>query len=147
MSALVLQRLNLTKTFTEGEWTVEDDHIGWSLEDPVRERKVGSGWVWLPSYKVPGKTAIPSGTYKVILSKSPRFGRVLPEILGVQSFTAIRAHGGNDIDDTEGCPLVARQRAAGTGRVWDCAPALNRLIEVIRNLSEFGDVMLEVRNP
>lgn len=81
----------------------------WSLEDPVREI-AGQP---VASWKIPGKTALPRGTYRVIVTRSARFSRkaghdvFLPLILDAPGFVGGRLHGGNDADDTEGCPLVA----------------------------------------
>ena len=77
-----------------------------SLEDPVREIPGVPVDVW----KIPGETAIPVGTYKIILSMSKRFGRIMPEILGVKGFSGVRIHGGNDAGDTHGCPLAAKNK-------------------------------------
>ena len=57
--------------------------------------------------KVYGETAIPSGTYNVILSVSNRFKRLMPLLLDVPMFRGIRIHGGNTSKDSHGCPLVA----------------------------------------
>tara|TARA_R110000796_G_scaffold236658_1_gene356251 strand:- start:117 stop:551 length:435 start_codon:yes stop_codon:yes gene_type:complete len=57
--------------------------------------------------KVYGETAIPSGTYNVILSVSNRFKRLMPLLLDVPMFKGIRIHGGNTSKDSHGCPLVA----------------------------------------
>lgn len=53
--------------------------------------------------KVYGQTAIPAGKYQVKLTYSPKFKKVLPEILNVPMFTGIRIHPGNSAKDTEGC--------------------------------------------
>ena len=58
--------------------------------------------------KVFGKTAIPRGKYRLITSESPRFGRILPEVLHVPGFTGIRIHGGNTAEDSHGCILVGQ---------------------------------------
>lgn len=63
--------------------------------------------------KIHGQTAIPRGTYPLILEHSPRFKRVLPTVLDVPGFTGIRIHSGNSSLDTEGCILVGRDRTAG----------------------------------
>jgi pseudouridine-5'-phosphate glycosidase len=68
----------------------------YTIEDIVRA----------PGIKIAGVTAIPSGRYSVILNKSVRFNRIMPEILDVPSFSGIRIHWGNTALQTEGCPIV-----------------------------------------
>ena len=78
-----------------------DDH--WqchTLEDIIRP--VGE--------KVYGETAIPAGRYKLVLSMSNRFKRILPEVLAVPNFTGIRIHAGNTAKDTHGCLLLGQTR-------------------------------------
>lgn len=91
---------------TIGTFSVDARPWGFSLEDAVREI-AGQP---VESWKVPGKTAIPLGTYRVIVTPSARFKRDLPLLLDVPGFGGVRLHGGNDHTDTEGCPLIARNR-------------------------------------
>lgn len=78
-----------------------------TLEDTVRASGI----------KVSGETAIPEGTYKVDISMSGRFKRLMPMLYtednkyeikaGGIGFKGVRLHGGVSHSDTAGCPLVA----------------------------------------
>lgn len=93
---LKLNRIFLGSSATIGELLVNDKHLCDTLEDRVRPE----------GEKVYGKTAILEGTYEVKLTHSPRFKKILPEILNVPNFSGIRIHTGNSSKDTEGCILV-----------------------------------------
>jgi hypothetical protein len=92
---LELVRKVKTGESTIGILSIDGKFECYTLEDVVR---VGE--------KIYGQTAIPTGTYKVILTMSPRFKRVLPLIVDVPGFDGIRIHPGNTAKDTDGCILV-----------------------------------------
>src|SRR5262249_41787329 len=57
-----------------------------------------------------GHPCIPAGEYSVILSFSPHFKMVTPEVLAVPGHSDIRIHIGNYPKDTFGCILVGDTR-------------------------------------
>jgi hypothetical protein len=93
---LYLPRIIYTEESTIGHLFIGMERFCYTLEDCVRPAGV----------KVYGKTAIPAGTYSVQVTWSPRFNKMLPEILDVPMFTGIRIHGGNTADHSLGCILV-----------------------------------------
>lgn len=96
---LKLIRIFGTEGFTEGKLYIDDVFECYTVEDEDRHLEAGG-------VKIAGVTAIPKGTYEVVLSMSPRFKKVLPEVLNVPGFTGVRIHSGNSSKDSEGCILV-----------------------------------------
>ena len=116
-----------------GKMYFDGEYLGETLEDPDREGEA----------KVDGDTAIPRGVYKIIVSRSVRFNKRMPEVLNVPNFTGIRIHGGNTEAQTLGCPLLGLSRTP-TG-IRNCAPPNTRLIELLEAEAAAGrDVYLEV---
>lgn len=104
---LRLERLQIDPDVTIGSLTVDGAWLCWTCEDAVREVPGQPVATW----KAPGKTAIPAGTYEVDITQSQRFGRPLPVLLAVPGFDGIRIHPGNTAADTEGCILPGLTRA------------------------------------
>jgi hypothetical protein len=91
---------------TLGELYLDDDFLCDTLEDPVRH---GEDGILQPGEKVYGRTAIPEGTYEVVITMSKRFGREMPELLDVPLFSGVRIHSGNTAAQTLGCILVGER--------------------------------------
>jgi hypothetical protein len=127
---------------TLGALYINDVWVCWTLEDVIRE-PVEAATVAVASWKVPGQTAIPAGRYPVALTRSQRFGVVLPEIQHVPGFSGIRIHAGNTAADTEGCLLVGRGR--GPARIAESRLALE---DVLARLTHaVAPVWIDVENP
>jgi len=110
---LDLQREPSRDAATLGALYVDGAWLCWTLEDEMREvagRPVDD-------WKIAGKTAIPLGTYPVLVTMSMRFGRRLPLVESVPGFTGIRIHPGNTEADTEGCILLGLDRGNATVRL------------------------------
>lgn len=91
---------------TIGLMLVDDAFECYTLEDNDRGLSSQMSAEEIASNKIYGRTAIPTGTYKVAWTYSPKFQRFLPEILGVPGYVGIRMHAGNKADDTDGCVLT-----------------------------------------
>lgn len=134
----LLEREIFQDSFTLGQLYKNGEHFGYTCEDCDRRLEAGGA-------KIPGQTAIPSGTYRLSSSYSFRFKRLMPLVEGVPQFSGVRIHGGNTSADTEGCPLLGSQRTA-TG-VANCSAANIRLLDIIVATEEAGDkCWLEVSN-
>lgn len=81
--------------------------------------------------KIPRKSAIPEGTYRVVTTYSLRFRKYLPLLVGVPGFEGVRIHAGNTSRDTEGCILVGQNLQVG--KVLWSRIALEKLMELIKN--------------
>ena len=90
-----VKRFEFKDTYTVGKMYIDNIYECYTLEDVVRN-----------GTKVIGKTAIPTGEYKVIIDASVRFKQDMPHILNVPNFTGVRIHAGNTSAHTEGCILV-----------------------------------------
>ena len=123
---LLLKRIALRDTYTIGKIYIDGEYFCDTLEDKVRDLNK-NGVFDGDEKKVYGETAIPYGTYKVILSYSPKFKRILPELLDVPCFTGIRIHRGNTEKDTAGCLLVGENK--GRGKVLNSTYWEKKLIE------------------
>lgn len=63
--------------------------------------------------KVYGETAIPRGKYKVTMTYSAKYKRVMPQMMNVKGFTGIRIHSGNTAKDSLGCILLGKNDKTG----------------------------------
>lgn len=107
-----------------------------TLEDAIRH------------IKIPGRTCIPAGRYRVTLENSQKFGPDTITINDVPGYSFIRMHAGNEVDDTDGCPLVGK--AAGSKLLGGTSgPALRRLKAKIQaaTLTRGEECWITVRNP
>ena len=84
--------------------------------------------------KIPRKSAIPEGTYRVVVTKSRRFQKYLPLLVGVPGFEGVRIHAGNTSRDTEGCILVGQN--IQVGKVLWSRITLEKLMKLIENEKE-----------
>lgn len=97
-------RENYGDTYTTGKVLYRGKFICYALEDVVRHPD---------AKKVYGETAISAGLYKMVLTMSNRFKRLLPEILNVPNFLGVRVHRGNTAEHSHGCLIVGMSLKPG----------------------------------
>ena len=132
---LKLNRIDRTDTYTGGVLSVylagKWVPICCTLEDPIRALGPhGEG-------KIHGNTAILAARYLVKLTMSKRFGKILPELIGVLFFAGIRIHVGNWTKDTDGCILVGLKRIKNA--LQSSVAAMKLLMDLLEKASQEGE--------
>ncbi|QOR58366.1 putative transpeptidase [uncultured phage cr118_1] len=106
-------KYTISKLYIDGKYycdTIEDTVRDLPLECPYTSR----GQSCRCNEKIYSETAIPAGTYKVIVTMSNKFGRELPLLVDVPHFLGIRIHRGNTSKDSSGCIIVGENKVKGT---------------------------------
>ena len=109
---LRLRRIALKDEYTIGKLYIDGEYFCDVLEPPTRDLNK-NGIFDNGETKVKNNTAIPFGTYNVIINRSPRFKRDLPRLLSVPDFDGVLIHRGNTKNDTSGCILVGENKVKG----------------------------------
>lgn len=109
-------------TYTIGILYIDGVRFSETLEDKDRGLRDDMNESTIKTIKVYGKTAIPTGTYNIIMSKSTKFadrvwgkkynGKVL-EIQNVKGFSGVRIHPLNTAADSLGCIGVGKNTQKG----------------------------------
>lgn len=130
-----LKREYYTNKSTEGKLYINGEFECHTLEDVDRNLESGGE-------KIYGKTAIPKGTYRIVVTKSVRFGKRLPILLNVPQFEGVRIHVGNTSEDTDGCILVGLQNKNFTDDfIGQSKLAFDTLFEKIDNSLSKGELV------
>ena len=126
---LLLIREQFFKDTTIGKLYINGEFFCYTLEDAIR----GYG------IKVYGHTGIPAGAYKIDLSVSHRFKRLMPMVYtepnkyevkaGGIEFKGIRIHKGNNNLHTHGCILVGYKTA--NAKIWESVEAEKDLTDIL----------------
>ena len=102
---------------------IDGKYVCDTLEDTDRGLKQSMPLEEIKKKKIYGKTAIPTGTYKVTMNVvSPRFknrawakpyGGKLPRLLDVPGYEGVLIHPGNSAEDSTACLLVGINSVVG----------------------------------
>lgn len=134
-TVIQLRRRWFNPQATIGELFLDNDVYRqcYTLEDVTREEKI------------PEKTAIPVGRYRVVLSYSNRFGKLVPWLLNVPNFEDIYIHNGNTSEDTHGCILVGRT-IVNADFIGDSRTAFSDLYAKLDAANRRGKIFMNIVN-
>lgn len=136
---LKLIRTNLQSDYTEGELYIDDSFFCFTVEDKVRA-KAG---LWNRLVKVYAQTAIPYGTYPVLVTWSNRFKRMLTGIFNVPDFEGIRIHNGNSAQSSAGCIIVSSKRLT-PGVLLNEKFTMNRLCHMVDEAQQTKKITISI---
>ncbi len=116
-------KYTIGKLYIDGVWvcdTIEDVDRG--LYDYMDEGEI-------LTKKKYCETAIPYGLYKVEITYSPKYKKMMPLLLNVKGFSGIRIHSGNTEKDSCGCIIVGKNTKVGM--VTDSRSTYNKLFKLL----------------
>lgn len=133
--------LVIDRKWKKDEYTISNLYVDGSkvcnvIEDKDRGLDQNMPLDEIKKLKVYGKTAIPTGRYKVVFAASNRFGnssyamnKLIPYVQNVKGFSDIRMHAGNTDKDTEGCLLLGKNDVVGkvTNSQYWCKKVFERM--------------------
>ena len=127
---------------TLGKLYINGDFFCDTLEDTDRKLSATDSLNIIESTKIKHLTAIPTGSYKVIISFSPRFAAYLPLLLNVPAFLGIRIHAGNEPEHTSGCILVGRR--VGNSLKYS-RKECERLLRILKKAEKLSPIVMDIR--
>jgi len=133
---LELKRIALKPNYTIGKLFINGTYYCDTIEDKVidlnKNGKFDDGLT-----KVMHRTAIPYGTFKVVVNHSPKFNRELPRLLDVPYFEGILIHNGSDQNSSSGCIIVGENKTVG--KVTNSTFYMNNLTARIKDAQNKGE--------
>lgn len=126
---LELKRIARKNTYTIGRLFIDGKYFSDTIEDKDRLLKQTDSLDKIKKTKVYAETAIPTGTYKVIVNMSPKLKRNLPRLLDVPGFEGILIHRGNTAKDSAGCIIVGENKVVG--KVINSTPYETKLVKLL----------------
>lgn len=129
-------------TYSIGVLSIDGVRICETIEDADRGLNQTDSLESIKAKKVKGKTAIPTGTYEIKITHSPRFKKNLPLLLNVPGYDGVRIHSGNTAEDTEGCILCGKNTEVGkvtNSRYWT-NEVIDQIEHALRNERVFINI-------
>ena len=144
MLRLMIDRAWKKPGYTISRFFVDGERWCEALEDTDRGLTSSMSTEEIKAKKIYGRTAIPSGKYRVTLTWSPKFKKNLPLVNDVKCYSGIRFHAGNTANDSSGCILLGKNSAVGI--VTNSTYWTEQLITAVKSAVDRGEIVtLEIK--
>lgn len=140
MIKLRLERRYKGSKYTIGKLFINDEYFCDTIEDIDRGLKSSMSIEYIKKKKVYAETAIPTGTYKIEMTYSNKFKRILPLLVDVKGFSGIRIHRGNTEKDSSGCIVIGENKVKG--RVINSTPYE---VVLVKRLLDEDDIEITIQ--
>ena len=140
---ITLNRIAKKSKYTIGKLYINDKYFCDTLEDTDRGLTQSMTEQQIVSKKVYGETAIPTGTYRIIISYSNKFKKQMPLLLNVPGFAGIRIHSGNTEKDSLGCILVGKNKAVG--KVLESRDTYSKLFSILQEANKKETIKITIK--
>ena len=135
MRTIKVKRIAPRETYTIGRIYCDGSKFCDSVEDKDRGLTDSMSVEEIQRIKVPGQTAIPKGTYRIILGTSNKFKNrawykkynLVPRVQNVKGFDGILIHPLNTAEDSLGCIGPGENKVVG--KVINSTKAYYRLMD------------------
>lgn len=140
---IILNRIAKKAKYTIGKLYINDKYFCDTLEDTDRGLTQSMTEQQIGSKKVYGETAIPTGTYRIIISYSNKFKKQMPLLLNVPGFAGIRIHSGNTEKDSLGCILVGKNKSVG--KVLESRDTYSKLFSILQEANKKETIKITIK--
>ncbi len=110
---IVVKRLYNKPSYSIGRLWVDGVPFCDTLEPPCRHLNNHRSLDKIRKARGKGPMAVPNGRYRVLVTRSSKWGRWLPQLVGVPGFGQVFVRQGNKPGDTEGDILIGRNTRQG----------------------------------
>lgn len=137
-----LKRIAKKETYTIGKLYIDGVYFCDTIEDKDRGLNQIMSINDIKKKKVYGETAIPTGTYKLVIDYSNRFKKNMAHILNVPGYEGIRIHTGNSAKDSLGCIIVGKNKVVG--KVVESRDTYNQLFPILQKAFKEGEIKITI---
>ncbi len=137
-----LKRIAKKETYTIGKLYIDGVYFCDTIEDKDRGLNQAMSINDIKKKKVYGETAIPTGTYKLVIDYSNRFKKNMAHILNVPGYEGIRIHTGNSAKDSLGCIIVGKNKVVG--KVIESRDTYNQLFPILQKAFKEGEIKITI---